>query len=251
MSLLPRYYQQDYARFDFRIHDALGGYVAPDWDDENLKVEFYDSGGELRFTATTTSNPALSQGEDYEGIFIYVDGIALSDFSLGVASAKIYCQVQGAEVFPYPTVIEAFEVVEGVGEEPVYTTISRVRAELPGSAPSELTDSIIQQYIYDASRKIDAYLYGYYSLPFAGIEENPSTPALIEQICRKLALNDCLVFLGMLNQIELKPVLEERAIRQLEELRAGRVRLSGYQSLLPVYQGQISSDLENQPDILD
>ena len=250
MSALARYSAQDKARFDFRIYDGMGEYITPDWDDPDLKVEFYDANNELKFTASASSNPALGTAEDELGAFIYVEGIDLSDFASGVCTAHIYCKVSGAKVFPYPTVIEAFEVVAGVGTEPVYTTISKVKQELPAELPSELTDEIISQYIYDASRRIDAFLNGYYAVPFADINKNPSTPALIERLCRKLAINDCLIFLGTINQIDVKPALEEWVIKELERLRKGEIRLSGYQAYLSVYQGELCSDESSSPCLL-
>ena len=248
---LPRYSLQDKARFDFRIYDGMGNYILPDWDDADLKIEFYDADSQLRFTATTQTSPSINSAQDELGDFIYVEGIDLADFALGTCSAYVYCKVSGAKVFPYPTIVEAFEVVEDTGSEPVYTTISKVRAELPSELPAELTDQIIAQYIYDASRRIDAFLYQHYSTPFASIEQSPSTPAVIERICRKLAVNDCLIYLGTLNQMELKPALEESALSELERLRRGEIRLSGYQRALSVYQGELCSEDINSPDILD
>jgi len=248
---LARYFQDDKARFDFRIWDGMGSYLEPDWQDENLRVEFYDSENTLRFTATVQSTPRLSSALDEEGKFVYVDGILLEEFSLGLCSAKIYCLVNGAEVFPYPTVVEAFQVVSGTGIEPVYSLVSKVRTELPSNIPAELTDFIIEQYIYDASRRIDFFLYGYYSVPFPGIEQSPATPALIERICRKLALADSLVFLGMVNQAELNSSLEEQALAELERLRKGEIRLSGYHPPSSVYLGKIYQEDSCCGEVLD
>jgi len=251
MSGLCKYVQGDKARFDFRIADGLGNFVEPDWDDPGLKVEFCDGEGTLRFEASKTSSPPLTPASDNLGPFLDVEGIELGDFSLGVASAKIYAKVSGVAVLPEPTIMEAFEVVAGTGLEPVYTTISQVRNELPLDVPAQLTDAAIAQYVYDASRRIDAMLYGYYPVPFPGIEQNPRTPALIERLARKLTIADCLVFLGILNQTELKTPIEEQALSELERLRKGELRLPGNNPPLSVYQGEIFQDEPAQSDMLD
>ena len=46
MSVLRKYLQGDKGRFYFRISDGLGNYLKPDWDDPDLKVEFFDAGGD-------------------------------------------------------------------------------------------------------------------------------------------------------------------------------------------------------------
>jgi len=239
MSSIPKYVQGDFGRFDFRISDGLGSYLEPDWDDPYLKVEFYDGQGVLRFTSTKTSNPGLGVSEDASGKFIFVQGIGLSEFAPGICDAHIYCKVNGSEVLPYPTIIPAFQVISGTGAEPVYTTVEKVKSELPDDIPDQLTDLVIEQYIYDASRRIDAFLYGFYAVPFPGIEESPRTPALIERICRKLAVSDALIFLGTFNQMELNPASEQRMIEELERLRKGDLQIPGYDGPLSVYQGWI------------
>jgi len=251
MSILCKYLQGDKARFDFRISDGLGNFIEPDWDDPGLKVEFYDGAGTLRLTATKTSSPALASAEDASGKFLYVQDIPLLDFSAGLASARIYCQVAGAQVFPYPAVIEAFEVVAGGGAEPAYTTVTKVRNELPLENPAQLTDAMIEQFIYDSSRRIDAFLYGYYQVPFPAVEQNPPTPALIERLARKIAVNDCLVFLGLANQTELKTAIEEQALLELDRLQRGELRLAGNDLPVAVYQGQIFQDDPQEDEVLD
>jgi len=250
MSALPKYRQGDPARFDFRISNGLGSFLEPDWDDPDLRVEFYDSQGVLRFTAAKTSDPALASASDSQGVYLYVEGIHLENFSVGICDAHLYCQVNNDQVLPYPTVIEAFQVILDTGSEPVYTTAAKVKNELPAELPGQLTDQILEQYIYDASRKIDAVLAGLYSIPFPGIEQNPKTPALIERLCRKLAVSDSLIFLGTLNQMELKPLLEERAMTELDRLRKGELMIAGYQPTLSVYQGRLLQEEETK-DYLD
>lgn len=251
MSILCKYVQGDKARFDFRICDGLGNYVEPDWDDPDLRVEFYDSAHNLKFTATRSSSPPLALAEDGKGKFLYAEGIDLGDFALGVCSANISCTVLGAGVLPYPTVMEAFLVVTGTGAEPEYTTVTQVRNELPLAIPGQLTDSLVEQFIYDASRRIDAALYDYYSVPFPGIEQNPRTPALIERLARKLAVAECLVFLGMLNQTELKSTIEEQALSELLRIQKGELCLPGHNPPLAVYQGGIYQEESEPGDILD
>ncbi len=250
MSALPKYRQMDYARFDFRISNGLGSYLEPDWDDPGLGVEFYDSQGILRFTANQTSSPPLVSGSDRQGIFLALEGINLENFALGVCDARLSCRVNAEQVLPCPTVMEAFQVIPDSGTEPVYTTASKVKSELPAEIPAQLTDPVIEQYIFDASRKIDAGLSGLYPTPFPGIEQNPATPGLIERLCRKLALSESLIFLGTLNQMELNPLLEERAMAELDRIRKGELRIAGFEPNLSVYQGMILPE-ENTGDYLD
>jgi phage gp36-like protein len=250
MSVLPKYQQGGQARFSFRIANGLGSFCEPDWEEPDLRVEFYDGAGGLKFTATKTNSPALAAAGDAQGAFLYVEGIELSDFSLGICDAHIYGKVNGEQVFPYPTVLEAFEVIAGTGAEPVYSITEKVKAELPSELPSQLTDSIIAQYLHDASRRIDAALAESYPTPFPGIEQDPATPAMIERLCRKLAIADCLIFMGTANEMEIKPLLEERAMAELERLRKGELALPHYEAPLSVYQGAIYRE-EYPGDTLD
>jgi hypothetical protein len=251
MSVICKYIQGDKARFDFRIYNGLGGYLEPDWNDPNLKVEFYDGSQTLKFTATTSSTPALAASEDAAGKFLFVDGMDLEDFALGLCTAKIYCAVSGAQVLPCPAIVEAFLVMSGTGSEPGYTTVSLVRNELPSDTPDQMTDTVVGQFIYDASRRIDAFLYDYYSVPFPGMEQSPKTPAVIERIARKLSVADCLVFLGMVNQAELKSTIEEQALLELSRLRKGELSLPGHNPPVAVYQGGIYQEGSGLDDILD
>ena len=154
MSALPKYRQMDYARFDFRISNGLGSYLEPDWDDPGLGVEFYDSQGILRFTANQTSSPPLVSGSDRQGIFLALEGINLENFALGVCDARLSCRVNAEQVLPCPTVMEAFQVIPDSGTEPVYTTASKVKSELPAEIPAQLTDPVSEQDIFDASRAL-------------------------------------------------------------------------------------------------
>jgi hypothetical protein len=251
MSVLCKYGRCDKARFDFRISDGLGDFVEPDWDDPNLKVEFYDSSQTLRFTATASSTPPLAGSEDQSGKFLFVDGIELENFATGVCTAKIYCKVSGAQLIPCPTVMDAFQVVSGTGALPCYTTVSQVRNELPSNTPEQMADMVVEQYIYDASRRIDAFLNGLYSVPFPGMGQAPETPAVIERTARKLAVADCLAFLGMLNQIELKSVIEDQALAELARLRKGELCLDGFNPPVAVYQGGIFQEEAGTGDIVD
>lgn len=250
MNLLPKYLSSDTGQFDFRIYDGLGSYLEPDWEDPALKVEFYDSSGALKFSATKNSQPPLTSAQDAQGVFLLVAGIKLESFASGVVFARIYCKVNNTEVVPYPTIMPAFQVISGLGSEPVYTLVEKVKAELPREIPSQLTDQIVEQFIYDASRRIDAFLLGFYPVPFPGIEQSPQTPAVIERLCRKLALADCLFFLGTANQIELQIPSEEKIIAELNRLRKGEVQLPGFEPASSVYQGllyqeEFSLDLPN------
>ena len=117
MKSLDRYTVKEEAKFEFRVPDGFGNWCYPDWNEKH-RAEFYDFNGALRFTATPTSDPALTQGDDYDqtnnsegGAYVSVEGIDLTDFALGVCKAKVYAEVGGVAVLPYPTVMTAFEVV--------------------------------------------------------------------------------------------------------------------------------------------
>ncbi|OGP58262.1 MAG: hypothetical protein A2V67_20495 [Deltaproteobacteria bacterium RBG_13_61_14] len=257
MSLaLPQYQPNQPGRFDFRVPDNLGNYLYPDWDDPGLKVEFRDSTGTLRFTATTSSSPALSQEQDSEGYYVTVEGMDLTSFALGNAEASIYCQVNGEEVMPYPTILVAFQVIPALGPDPLYSTTDRVLEELPGDLPAELSTSVVAGFIADQSRRIDAYLRTCYAVPFPGIGDNPPTPALIERICRRLAAADCLRFLGRSVREGQPATWDTEALAELESLvprdrQAPRLRLPGYLGPAPVYQGELSRDDQSPGDLLD
>lgn len=257
MSLsLPQYQPGEPGRFDFRVPDNLGNYLYPDWDDPALKVEFRDSFGALRFTATTGSSPALAQGQDTEGYYVTVEGMDLTSFALGNVEASIYCQVNGEEVQPYPTVLVAFEVIAAVSAEPLYTTTERVREELPGDLPAELSTTVVAGFIADQSRRIDAYLRTCYAVPFPGIGDSPPTPALIERICRRLAAADCLRFLGRSAREGQPAAWDTEALAELESLvprdrQAPRLRLPGCLGPAPVYQGDLIRGDESPGDLLD
>lgn len=253
MNTLPRYQRGEQGRFDFRVPDGLGRFVFPDWDDPQLKVEFRDAEGELRFAATTTSQPPLLPADDYDaekrpqgGPFVTVEGIALGEFALGTAEAWVWAKVEGVPVLPYPTVLSAFEVVAGAGEGPLYTTVERVREEVPGLWPEAVTEEMITRAIADAGRQIDASLSAVYETPFPDIAAEPATPPLIESLCRRLAAHQCLLWMGRLNAAgELG--LKDRVSADLAALMPGpagppAVRLSGYTGPLAVYQGVLGRD---------
>jgi hypothetical protein len=257
MSLaLPQYQQNEPGRFDFRVPDDLGNYLYPDWSDPDLKVEFRDSAGTLRFTATVASSPALTQGQDSQGYFVSVDGLDLTGFALGNVEARIYGEVAGVQVQPYPSQLMAFAVIPAQGLDPLYTTTLRVQAELPGDLPAELSPTVIAGFIADQSRRIDAFLRTCYQVPFPGLGDNPPTPALIERICRRLAAADCLRFLGRTVRESEPPALAAEALLDLEALLPGdraapRLRLPEYLGPLPVYPGELFRGDDGAGDVLD
>ncbi len=252
---LPKYQQNESGRFDFRVPDGLGNYVYLDWDDPDLKVEFRDSGDTLRLTATTSSTPALSKGSDDLGNYHYVEGIDLSTFALGNVEARIYGEVNAAQVEPYPTIMVAFEVISSLGQEPLYTSADRVKDELPDDLPDELTDNHITRYIADQSRRIDAYLGTCYPVPFPGIGDSPATPELIEQVCRKFTLHECLLFLARDNRVTEESPFAKEALSNLEKMiplngKAPLIRLDGYYGPAPVYSSEIARQDYPDEDIL-
>lgn len=256
MSFLPQYRAGDPGRFDFRVPDNLGNYLYPDWDDPELRVEFWDAQGNMQFCAAVDSDPALTQRQDTEGAYVSVDGIELTSFALGNVEARIYCRVNGAEVQPYPTCLIAFEVIPAGAPGPLYTTAERVRAELPGDLPDALSDEVLIGFIADQSRRIDAYLQTCYAVPFSGIGEDPPTPAVIERICRRLAVAEGLRFLGRDEQPESPAAGADSAWAELsallpQERRSPRLRLPGYRGPRAVYPGRLIRDDESVGERLD
>jgi hypothetical protein len=262
MNSLPRYQKSEPGRFDFRIPDGLGHYVFPDWDDPDLKVELRDAMGTLQLTATIVSAPALIQDDDYDetsfpegGPFVAVENVDLSGFALGAAEARVYAKVDGAPVLPCPTVLTAFEVVADLEIGPLYSTVERVRAEVPGVWPGDVTDLLVAMAIAEAGRMIDARLCVSYDVPFPGYNEEPSTPALVESICRRLAARQCLEWMGRLNAAgEAGP--DKKAMEDLERLapddgEAPVTRLPGWRGPLPLYRGDLfREDLAEVDDYL-
>lgn len=101
----------DYGHYERWYADAFGVPALPDWD-ANLYWEFRDSAGVLQFTATTTSTPALASGVDSHGPYVYVNGMDLSAFALGIVDVSCYANVGGVSVVPSPELATAFEVID-------------------------------------------------------------------------------------------------------------------------------------------
>ena len=250
MITLPAFPRSGLGRFDFRVPDGLGNFVLPDWEDPDLRVEFRDRTGVLRFTATVASDPALVAADDYNlvtcpegGPFVAVDGVVLADFADGTAEARVYARVGEAPVLPWPTVLPCFTVVDDEAEGPFYSSVARVRQEIPGDWPAAVTDAMVRRAIADAGRRIDAFLAEHYDTPFADIDAAPSTPPPIEAVCRRLAAEQCLVWLG---RAEAAPdaTPDERVAGLLAALtsvdgRPPRARLPGWRGPVGLYQGNL------------
>ncbi len=251
MNSLPVFSRSEKAGFDFRVPDGLGHWTLPDWDDPDLKVEFRDAGGTVRAAATAGGDPPILQGNDYHetqnqegGPFLYVGGIELASFAAGVAEAHVYARVSGVEVFPYPTVLAAFEVAAGSVEGPLYSTPARVAAELPGAWPEEFTEEMVSMAIAEASRKIDAFLRVCYDVPFPSIHDETPTPAVVETACRKLSAWQCASFMGRANA-RADEELYQRALSLLMRLTPSEgktpvLRLPGYRGPVSAYRGELS-----------
>jgi len=93
-----------------RYRNAAGVIVLPDLD-ANLYWEFRDSAGVLQFTATTISTPAITAGVDAEGAFVYVDGIDLTAYAIGIVEMRAYANVAAVPVVPSPELAYPFELV--------------------------------------------------------------------------------------------------------------------------------------------
>lgn len=246
MVTLPVYPRSGLGRFDFRVPDGLGNFVLPDWDDPDLRVEFYDADGALRFTATVDSSPALAAGDDYDpvgcpegGVFVAVERIPLGDFAAGAAEARVYAKVESMPVLPWPTTLACFEVMDDEAEGPFYTTVARVRQEVPGEWPASVTEAMVRRAIGAAGRRIDAALTGQYDTPFADIDDVPPTPPVIESICRRLAAAQCLVWLGRAEVAPEPDATDELAALAGSDGRTPAMRLPGWNGPAALYQGEL------------
>jgi len=150
---VPKYSTDDYGFYDFIVKDAFDAQVYPDWDAE-LKVEFYDSTDTLKFTATTSSDPALEKDTDAQGPFVKVSGIPLSGWALGIVTAKIYAKVSAAETAPYPMIATAFQVIEG--GEGYATDVAHVRDSF--NLPDTIESDLILVHLPAAQRKIKRWV---------------------------------------------------------------------------------------------
>lgn len=243
---LLEYQSSDLARFDFQVPDGVGGFVLPDMDG-TLSVEFRDSADVLQFTATTTSTPALTQGTDDDGPFVQVNGIDVSTWAVGNVEARVFAKVSGADVLPSPTISTAFKIIADVGTQALYTTTTKVKDNLPSGLPAELTDSLISEYIADGSRTVDGYLQGRYTTPFAAIGDSPPTPRVIEMVARKLAVGQCRLFMGQIND-ENPDVNTEQAIATLKDMAAGKIKIDGYSG--GIATAEIDRDYDTSEDLL-
>jgi hypothetical protein len=162
-----------------------------------------------------------------------------------VAEAWVYAKVDGAPALPYPSILAAFEVVAGITEGPLYTSVDRVRLEAPGTWPDSVTDEMITLAIADASRRMDAFLRTCYLTPFPDISDDPATPEVLETICRKLSVHQCLLWMGRLNASSGdEDDLQRTAMSELMYLvpalgKAPVIRLPNYTGPVSVYQGEI------------
>ena len=103
--------QSDYGHYERWYTDSLGDPALPDWN-ASLYLEFRDSAGVLQFTATTGSTPALQSGVDSHGPYVYISGIPLTAFALGIVDVSCYAEMGGISVVPLPELATAFEVVD-------------------------------------------------------------------------------------------------------------------------------------------
>lgn len=117
------------------FYDPSGLAIYPDWD-SNLKIEFYDSSGTLRFTATISSSPSLTKETDNEGRkYVGVSGIDLTGWDTGVVLANTYASFDGENIYPYPTSEYAFEITTSG-----YAGVNNI-IEFTGVQPSMLSKS--------------------------------------------------------------------------------------------------------------
>jgi hypothetical protein len=156
---VKNYSADDFGFYAFRYKNLLQVVVAPDLD-ANLYWEFRDYAGVLRFTATTTSDPALTVGSDAQGDYVYVQGIPLTAFALGLAEVRLYGNVGGVPTIPLPIYKTAFLVSEGYSG--YAASLAQVRAI--ANLPADFDSTAIAVFLPAARRRlkswvgVDAYL---------------------------------------------------------------------------------------------
>jgi len=151
---MKKFAADDTGNYLVRFRNAAGAVVAPDLDD-NLSLEFYDSAGTLRFTATTTSDPAIQVGSDAAGDYIYVSEIPLTDFVAGVVEARVYGNIAGVSISPSPWIFAgAFEVIEGYAG--YACTPAQVRAI--GNLPDSFDSAAIAAFLPAARRRLKTWV---------------------------------------------------------------------------------------------
>jgi len=157
--MLPKIRTDDYGYYTIRYYDGEGNIIAPDLD-ATLSWEFYDSEDTLQFTATTSSDPAITQEEDANGIYFKVIDIPLTDWAIGIVTVKAYAKYDGYEMEPYPMLATAFEIIEAIEG---YCTVEQVLAVMAvdpvdiGLSTEVARNAAIANWIVEMSSLIDDY----------------------------------------------------------------------------------------------
>lgn len=103
----------------------------------------------------------------------------------------------------------------------MYTTIQRVRQELPARLPPEITDEVISGLIGEWSRYCDGYVAARYPLPL------PLTPPQLDIATRMLVVHDLHVRLGLFRgEPNRGHNLWSQAHKILYDIRDGKLPLS-------------------------
>jgi len=151
---MKRFSADDSGSYIVRFRNAAGAVVAPDLD-ANLYIEFRDSAGTLRFTATTTSDPALASGSDADGAYISISEIPLTSFAAGLVEARVYGNIAGVAIVPEPFIFAAaFEVIEAYAGYACTPAQVRAIANLPDSFDS----NSIAAFLPAARRRIKTWM---------------------------------------------------------------------------------------------
>lgn len=109
MRTPAQFSRRDSGYYDVRFADPSGQGIEVDPD---LRIEFRDSTGTLRFIATTTSTPPIQMGTDTMGPFYFVVGLDLTNWAYGAVRAESFATVNGTPFSRYPLIEEpAFTVV--------------------------------------------------------------------------------------------------------------------------------------------
>jgi hypothetical protein len=140
-----------------------------------------------------------------------------------------------------------------------YTTLTKVKAEIPSGLPEGYTqqtwDALLTGLITDNSQYVDDNVGGRYGFnynssvqKFPDITDSPATPATIEKICRFLCAADAYAYITRLfnNDDNKRQFRRNWAEGKLEEIREGVIQISvAGENISTVAAGSVKDFEEN------
>jgi hypothetical protein len=157
--MLPKIRLDDYGFYSIRYYDGDGNVILPDLDG-TLSWEFRDSDDVLQFTATLSSDPAITQESDGDGDYLRVIDIPLTDWALGIATVQAFAKKNAQEIEPYPMLASAFEViqeVEGYCSAQDVINYTGIRTDDLERGSEAALQSLLTSWILDATDMIDEF----------------------------------------------------------------------------------------------